>query len=986
MKKVIIPLMLIIFLSTIVYADLTCQVETSSCSGGYSDILHMSNNTNAHAELANGTDYADDYIVCCMDTGDQSVSISASCSGGTNFLDLSAATDAHVEKTGQTDYAYDACIYSADAIFTCGYGTSCTGSQACLATISDNTDAHIADCTTNPYTTHVCCNMTYTNTPPTMTSISDNPDPIKGGATITITANGVADDDDDSLNLYCSTSTTPDSGNDICTGGTRTDSGAPYNLDCTFAVATDNAQHTVYCRVYDSEFYSSASSTTYKTDSTPPSAVSIQNVDGDSTPDYWDTTPNSQTIIQADRPDSGMLCRWSTSDVAYSSISSSDFCTMGVDSTQCNLGNLTESSSYTYHISCMDAVGNEQSTSENTDVSFGIDWSEPTTSVSGYGEYYVPGHNVTINEMDNVGTPSTILTWYCSPTTGCSPTTPIDNLDNVSFTNRGTNYIRWYSRDAADNNQAESEVTVEINSLPVITDSDMQYGIGSGDYTGKNGKRVYFYCDGTDSNLPVNGNSGYSAKIWLRKSGSGTWDKANGASMTWSAIDGRFQYDHLLDDADDIYGTVYDMLCEITDDLDEKSNHTKNSIFTVINTPPYADDITINDSSAQKFDWVRWYCSGADADTPTHQESNLEATFWLRTQGAGTWDKLSNVSMAGWDGTNHYYDYQIIDDGSTHYDAQCQFSDSVDSSTLYQEFETEYIVNDDWDNDAVSDSLDTLEGTGADLDTSLTVIILINGTQQNSPSGTQTVQFRDESDQQVFVEFSNDFDSNELLIPNIMVTRSSTDLGSVIVSGLSGISKTINVPKVLGIDMICVKDSEIASINEISSACNGENETMFNNCDTGGENISGIICTDKGLYYEVTGLTHSAATESGTSRLQIWSDGSYLQLDDIYFYANYTNSTNHTITTGDCDIWFTDIGWENMIYNSSSGLWAYDRIFTSPGARTYNVSCTDPTYTNLSLEDNFTILTSAILEFRVVTIIAAMLCVLLIVVLKRKKL
>ena len=758
-------ILVMLSMAGIAYGELSCQVEQTSCSSGYSDILHMSNSTNAHAELANESNY--DYKLCCKDTGEQGTSISSSCSG-TTYLKLSDSTDAHVEKATESNYTNNACVYSADATFNCGYQSSnCNGWDTCMASISGDDNAHIADCTTDPYTTRVCCNMTYTNTEPTITSISDSPDPIKGGTTINITTSGVSDGENDTLSLYCGTTATPDSGSTVCTGGTTSDDPA-YNLDCTFTVQTDDTSHTIYCRLYDGEYYSSAVSTTYTTDSTPPSSVSVENVDGDTSSPYWDSSDNSQTIIQANRPDSGMLCRWGTSDVPYSSMSND--CTMGTDSTQCNLGDLSEASSYTYHISCTDAVGNEQSNSQNTDITFGVDWSDPTTSIGGYGGYYKPGHNVTIIEDDNIGTTATIQTWECHPNSGCSPTTLVDDGSKVMFTSRGTNYIRWYSQDEAQNDQAQQEVQVVINSLPVITDGDMLYGIGSG-YTGRNGGRVYFYCDGTDANGAVSGNNNYSARIWLRHSTSGTWNIASGDTMAWSESDGRFQYDHLLDDNNDIYGTTYDMMCEITDDLGEGTNHTKNSIFDVVNTPPYADEITVNDSNAQKYDHIRWFCSGADADTPTHQESTLTAKFWLRTQGAGEWDLLENVTMT-WGGTDHYYDLQVLQDGGTHYDARCQLTDGVDHSNFYDEFQTEYDVVDDWDGDGVADSSDTIEGSGSNLNTSDTVTILVSGSEQNTSSGSQSVEF--EEGGEAFVKFNWDFDSADLETPFITVDRVST--------------------------------------------------------------------------------------------------------------------------------------------------------------------------------------------------------------------
>ncbi len=823
------------------------------------------------------------------------------------------------------------------------------------------------------------------NTAPEMVGITDSPDPIKGGTSITITANGVTDLQDDTLYLYCGTTTTPDSGNTICAGGTTSDTGDPYNLDCTFPVPTDDTTHTVYCRLYDGTVYSAVNSTTYTTDSTPPAAVTITSLDGDIASPYWDTSDNSQTIIYADRPDSGMLCRWSTTDIPYSSISSSNDCTMGEDSTQCNLGSLSQSASYTYHISCSDAVGNDQSTAQNTGITFGVDWTEPSTYVSGTGSYYVPGHEVIFHEEDNIGTPATILTWHCTSDLGCTPVIEIDNLEDVTFTERGTNYLRWYSKDAAGNDQPAQGVTVEINSLPVITDDDMFSGVeGSGDFTGQKGQKAHFYCKGTDSNGAVDGNAGYSAKIWLRVSGSGTWDRVNGVSMTWDSANNRFFY-NLVSPITDSYNTKWDMMCEITDDLNEGANHTKNNVFTVVNTPPNVDEIFVGYPNAQKFDNQRWKCAVVDYDDQ-HSGNAMEVIFSLAERGyliSGPL-LLDNVTMTWESGANYYYDRIVLEDGDTHYDAQCLAYDGVEYSSMRTELDVpEHIVSNDWDGDGVSDSADSLEGTGADLDTALSVTIKVDGIVNNSPRGSHTVTFEDNGVE--FVRFTNDFDTNELLTPWIIVDRIATgEKGSVLVSGLEGISKTLRIPKLLGSGLICLKNSSVTSISEISSGCDEPDEILFANCGIGGETIGGITCIDKTTYYEVSGVTHSAVIEFGNARLEVWSEGTYWQLDDIFFYVNYTNSSSGAAITGaDCNIWFDDTGWNDMAFDGT--LHNYNRTFNSAGDRTYNVSCTHATYTNLTVQDSFTISQSAIPEFSVLTLGLGLIAVLIGLVIIRKR-
>ena len=340
---------------------------------------------------------------------------------------------------------------------------------------------------------------------------------------------------------------------------------------------------------------------------------------------------------------------------------------------------------------------------------------------------------------------------------------------------------------------------------------------------------------------------------------------------------------------------------------------------------------------------------------------------------------------------NDDVDYQIVHDGGAHYDALCYLNDGVDTSDVYAEMdvtnldESHFTTADDWDNDGISDSDDNIEGDGSNLDTDLDVSILVDSTEQNTSTNTHFVEFRDNSDNQIFIRFNNNFTSSELLTPNIKVTRSKTGRGSVLVKGLSGISKTLRVPKVLSSGLICVKEAEITSVDEITAGCDGANETLFTGCGLGGETIGSLTCTEKSNFYEVTGLMHSAGIEYGNSRLGIWSEGTYWQLDDIFFYANYTSAdSNESITGADCDIWFEDTGWDNMTY--SAELYRYNRTFFGDGFREYNVSCTHTTYTNLTINDSFTISSSAIPEFSTITLGLGLIAVLLgLLIIRRKR-
>ncbi len=200
--------------------------------------------------------------------------------------------------------------------------------------------------------------------PPVVDNITASPTPIKGGTTITITANGVSDPNNGTLQLFVSTSLLPNASNTLCTGGTTSDSAPPYNLTCTFTVETDNANHTVFGRVYDQIGYSHTVNTPYTTDSTPPS-TSVSNVAGDTNATYIDNVNDGYTNITIDG-EANMSCRFHTSDVVYSSMPSANECV--IIGTQAICPAQPSQGFPDFYVSCRDSLGNEQNATQNLDV------------------------------------------------------------------------------------------------------------------------------------------------------------------------------------------------------------------------------------------------------------------------------------------------------------------------------------------------------------------------------------------------------------------------------------------------------------------------------------------------------------------------------------------------------------------------------------------------------------------------------------------
>ncbi len=140
--------------------DLSCQAS-QSCSA--SDLFHISNLSNGHAEINTLTDYP--YRICCS----SSETLSTSCaSPDARLISLSSTTDAHAERYNQTNYSIQICLSSLQNTVSCSFVNSsgsglsiCTsaGFNTCVATLSGYTNAHSADCITNPYDLKVCCKI-----------------------------------------------------------------------------------------------------------------------------------------------------------------------------------------------------------------------------------------------------------------------------------------------------------------------------------------------------------------------------------------------------------------------------------------------------------------------------------------------------------------------------------------------------------------------------------------------------------------------------------------------------------------------------------------------------------------------------------------------------------------------------------------------------------------------------------------------------------
>ena len=130
-----------------------CYIGTE-CNYPNVTIFRMWDVNNSHAELPSG-DGNYDYKVCCS-------GVDTTCTGNYDIvLKLSNLTNAHVEKKIYANYIdHDACMSVPNGAVICNYSSDCEslGSDyICLASISNESNAHVGDC--NAYSEKVCCKV-----------------------------------------------------------------------------------------------------------------------------------------------------------------------------------------------------------------------------------------------------------------------------------------------------------------------------------------------------------------------------------------------------------------------------------------------------------------------------------------------------------------------------------------------------------------------------------------------------------------------------------------------------------------------------------------------------------------------------------------------------------------------------------------------------------------------------------------------------------
>ena len=123
--------------------------------------------------------------------------------------------------------------------------------------------------------------------------------------------------------------------------------------------------------------------------------------------------------------------------------------------------------------------------------------------------------------------------------------------------------------------------------------------------------------------------------------------------------------------------------------------------------------------------------------------------------------------------------------------------------------------------------------------------------------------------------------------------------------------------------------------------------------------VAGILIITAFVFAQTSGSANNA-------NLTIWDDTDNTQIiwksgDNIFFYANYTNSTSGAVVSdGNCSIRFENSTsdfeeWFNMSFNASSNQFEYNRTFDYKGTFNFEVNCTNSSSMNINLTDSFTI-------------------------------
>jgi len=334
--------------------------------------------------------------------------------------------------------------------------------------------------------------------------------------------------------------------------------------------------------------------------------------------------------------------------------------------------------------------------------------------------------------------------------------------------------------------------------------------------------------------------------------------------------------------------------------INDTAGNENSSLMWVNVTDTIVPNVTLNSPAANYYNGtsepynITFNCSATDINNL----ANLSLYLTNSQNSSFTLNQTMNIT-----GTSNSSNWTLgLYNGN--YTWNCLAYDSSGNSNWGNSNRSIAINFTDNDGDGVSDGEDYLEGNESNVNitgvSSLNISISGNSTS-GSYNSIQEVVFYDSSDK--IMNFTHNFTASELDLSRITINKADN---SIIVN-LSG-QVQLNYNKTVYITdnnfaSLCVKDSEVGSIDEFSSGCNGANETDFTSCLGGSVVLNGIPCTDEGSTIKVENLRYSAirGTQASSSNPPSGGGSSCTSVWSCTSWSKCVNGTqNRTCTDTRC--------------------------------------------------------------------------------------
>ncbi|MBS3158421.1 Ig-like domain repeat protein, partial [Candidatus Woesearchaeota archaeon] len=191
----------------------------------------------------------------------------------------------------------------------------------------------------------------------------------------------------------------------------------------------------------------------------------------------------------------------------------------------------------------------------------------------------------------------------------------------------------------------------------------------------------------------------------------------------------------------------------------------------------------------------------------------------------------------------------------------------------------------DYDGDDVHESQDKLFGNLSHVTSSgFSVLNITVGNSTNLTTFTDVKEITVREGSTPVINFTHNFSAGALDLRKVKVVLTSN---SVVVNLSGQLQEDFNKSLLItdsSFTTLCVKDAEIGSVDEISSGCDGANETSFTTCLGGSATLNGITCVDQGTTIVVSNLRYSGikGTSSSAGTSPASSSGGATSTSGIY--------------------------------------------------------------------------------------------------------